>query len=911
MPRQTHHQRHSFPQAHHLSKSKLTSKSKSAVKTVKQANLTSPSSSVSTFHQDQETPHHRPKKNVKSNPSFRRGSLPAALMGLNQKSKKSIQQQPSATSHQNSSQNLKSLPKTEDTTRKRANTNPDLASTQKVIKKLKTDNLKLSQNLAKAIKKSKSDFDIKLNQDQDQNQKQDQNKPQEPIKSQPSKKSSAEPDNQISTKSVVSCRNGFCEKCLLHRYGEELPKLRLQLKTSNSWNCPVCKDDCNCSYCRRKKGLEPTGRLTKIANEGGYASVRQLLLADPHAQGPEMIALTNRLKDASKSTQTNELSPKTKTANSHKSTFKSANPHTTVPKISPKNSLEKNNANKKNPKEQKELEVKKQKDQTAKKSQTVKPQPSDNQSPALDKGPLPKSADTSQNTSQPIQKPPFRKGPHFAPPPKPLHCLPTGHLTSEQIRLRINIREFICRFRNLLPGLGGTEQPNSKTEAQRAAKVLDSMDDVVNFWIDDEGGMRAIVNALAKLIDGDDDKDELKKSSVLESVDSSALLDQLKKDSKASTAPNPFLQGSASCWLSARKLLNKEGLGAQVVIDSKSPYIKNKPPEDERVQRLKVPPEEKLAIINGLVDLALRGPTLADDLLQGLEREKQARADIFKERAKLNKKWLETKAQKLALMPSKESLLPTDGATPSSSQLAEESARAQAMTEWEADMGDAEDEHKKELLISQINQYIIGSLDRLRFQSIGQDTRRNSYYILSGTPGRLYPSDQLELAYAWSYNLIMHGSHPHQNKVNKKKSEGSKEALKKKENRIELGKEDEELVSYIETNRELDDRWIRISHPKDIKQLAGWIEYEAKLLDFQQDIKGLKQNNNNKNVAQGPKGLDESNNDTIEQGKLMKNLKSVTGLIEQIQRFGEYLELKINEKEELSTDRRRVSLRKN
>jgi hypothetical protein len=73
-----------------------------------------------------------------------------------------------------------------------------------------------------------------------------------------------------------------------------------------------------------------------------------------------------------------------------------------------------------------------------------------------------------------------------------------------------------------------------------------------------------------------------------------------------------------------------------------------------------------------------------------MEREKQAKADILKERVKLNKQWSETKAKKLSLMPSKKSLLVTSDSgqleKPSKALLERETARVQALVEWEADV---------------------------------------------------------------------------------------------------------------------------------------------------------------------------------------------------------------------------------
>ncbi|GES77674.1 hypothetical protein GLOIN_2v1633941 [Rhizophagus clarus] len=50
------------------------------------------------------------------------------------------------------------------------------------------------------------------------------------------------------------CRVMMDERCLLGRYGQTLQDAR----ESGEWNCPKCRDVCNCSFCRKKKGLSAT-----------------------------------------------------------------------------------------------------------------------------------------------------------------------------------------------------------------------------------------------------------------------------------------------------------------------------------------------------------------------------------------------------------------------------------------------------------------------------------------------------------------------------------------------------------------------------------------------------------------------------------------------------------------------------
>ncbi|CAD1468907.1 unnamed protein product, partial [Heterotrigona itama] len=83
----------------------------------------------------------------------------------------------------------------------------------------------------------------------------------------------------LDTKTV--CRSGecfgirgqFCGPCLKGRYGEDIIAA---LKDPN-WACPPCRGLCNCSICRTKSGLCPTGILAPIVKEEGYSSVMDYL----------------------------------------------------------------------------------------------------------------------------------------------------------------------------------------------------------------------------------------------------------------------------------------------------------------------------------------------------------------------------------------------------------------------------------------------------------------------------------------------------------------------------------------------------------------------------------------------------------------------------------------------------------
>ncbi|XP_035724901.1 cell division cycle-associated protein 7-like [Vespa mandarinia] len=71
----------------------------------------------------------------------------------------------------------------------------------------------------------------------------------------------------------IGIRGQFCGPCLQGRYGESA----VEALQDPNWACPPCRDLCNCSICRTRNGLRPTGILAPVAQEGGYSSVMDYL----------------------------------------------------------------------------------------------------------------------------------------------------------------------------------------------------------------------------------------------------------------------------------------------------------------------------------------------------------------------------------------------------------------------------------------------------------------------------------------------------------------------------------------------------------------------------------------------------------------------------------------------------------
>jgi len=77
------------------------------------------------------------------------------------------------------------------------------------------------------------------------------------------------------------CNMKFCSRCLSNRYSEKVDAVRKK----KQWACPKCRNICNCSSCRKKKGLQATGVLATIAKSAGFGGVSELLERNPNMIG--------------------------------------------------------------------------------------------------------------------------------------------------------------------------------------------------------------------------------------------------------------------------------------------------------------------------------------------------------------------------------------------------------------------------------------------------------------------------------------------------------------------------------------------------------------------------------------------------------------------------------------------------
>jgi len=71
----------------------------------------------------------------------------------------------------------------------------------------------------------------------------------------------------------VGVRGQFCGRCLLLRYGEDAREALM----NPTWSCPPCRNFCNCSICRNRKGKGATGVLITLAQAKGFNNAADYL----------------------------------------------------------------------------------------------------------------------------------------------------------------------------------------------------------------------------------------------------------------------------------------------------------------------------------------------------------------------------------------------------------------------------------------------------------------------------------------------------------------------------------------------------------------------------------------------------------------------------------------------------------
>ncbi|XP_071704333.1 uncharacterized protein [Rutidosis leptorrhynchoides] len=131
------------------------------------------------------------------------------------------------------------------------------------------------------------------------------------------------------------CTLKYCYTCLKNRYGEKAEVV----KSLDGWSCPRCRGLCNCSFCMKKRGHNPTGQLVQTAKANGFSSVTELL----DVKGSENVGHYKNPKDINGSPKKQEDPKEANPVNSSKMVGKenifngktdlNVNPPPSVPKL--------------------------------------------------------------------------------------------------------------------------------------------------------------------------------------------------------------------------------------------------------------------------------------------------------------------------------------------------------------------------------------------------------------------------------------------------------------------------------------------------------------------------------------------------------------------------------------------------
>ncbi|GAA5967569.1 hypothetical protein JCM11641_005699 [Rhodosporidiobolus odoratus] len=582
---------------------------------------------------------------------------------------------------------------------------------------------------------------------------------------------------------LKQCSIAYCSKCLDSRYGEDAAAI-VERGEASTWSCPSCRGLCNCASCRKKKGLESTGSLKKLAKEQGMSNAADLLNVTPSARSAAQKANT-------------KLS----------ATFAANGKMAALPlsKSSPNGTSKRKKAKKeKKPTDgngsDSSLSSLADSDQEDDDESTLS---SDHEAGAKPKKTKKAAAPSaSKSPSAPTEKKERRVNQPRAPPPLasppttyPLASLSytSAHLPcTEAVLARFNLREFLLRFLAFIPSLA----PNAKRPptAQHARTLSALCDEVLWLWSDNdlaaETTQLTLLGGLAELI--------LKEKFTTWTVDKrtreylqdvKSEVEQAKNSFSGKLRDKPWDSAKAALgkdneWVEVGKRWSEEyRKRAGIVVDQKfkkdvkgkgkgeaddggdsdlsslsgdssdegeadqpastlvgdeddeidmlaSDYDEEEEQAKKKARRGKFEREtsadERLALCCGLVDLAIRTELVRNEMAEGTKTATADAVELNKKRYKLKHDLQEDKQRILDAKPVKPSV-----ADASSEQVKE---WKEAVDKVDEDVKDAEIRNTKETWRVQHDLYLATVHHRTRFSSLGTDALSNTYYAFSPPP---------------------------------------------------------------------------------------------------------------------------------------------------------------------------------
>ncbi len=206
---------------------------------------------------------------------------------------------------------------------------------------------------------------------------------------------------------------------------------------------------------------------------------------------------------------------------------------------------------------------------------------------------------------KPKRAPPPPRPPKLYSPPKAYPLAPSADYMppTSSLLARLNMREFLTRFRHLMPSIRG--------DNNRQRQILAATEDVLGFWRNDgEVGQRALLAALLELIEGEEER------VLVQGEDESvAAVKRARKEAHASSFTSHG-EAISRPWETVKKVVEDEGLWKHPE-DSWAIQrgVEDEGSREKRSGRIKVQVDERLRVLEGLMEIAFRTQQVRSNML--------------------------------------------------------------------------------------------------------------------------------------------------------------------------------------------------------------------------------------------------------------------------------------------------------
>ncbi|KAK4048255.1 hypothetical protein OIO90_005874 [Microbotryomycetes sp. JL221] len=621
--------------------------------------------------------------------------------------------------------------------------------------------------------------------------------------------------------SKARCGNSFCARCLWQKYKVDIDTFKTSTESEREWICPQCTGTCSCASCRQKintlrrsgpSALKhvPSPFSVEIASSQASSSRNQPI--DLTADSDSSLSALSDSDDENK-TEATQTKPPTATKKLSK-VSKKANGEAVAAVLSKtsKANIESTSMSRSSSKTGSATAHAGGRSAEGRKRQNVVP-------------------------------------PHVDAPP----CYPFSRYYSTpstiNLKARLHIRCFVLRFLNLMSSLDPRANGSSKTK-----QILNGLsDDPIWFFSQNAAiGHIRVLKGLLELLEGEEQAD------IMDSRHSWSLMELLIQDQVDNAISTTKKDVVNQPWETLKEILETEEIWTE---DWKS-LIQNWEMEREngiimdretRGRTGETSADEKLGLLCGLIELIYGAESVRQEISEGIDRERDQLVRIGKVKATIRKDW--DKARK--------DILSESGPKPKSHK---------QQVEWrkkfpnvEQDLQQAEDDGDHRMLECQHDVFLTHSENILRFGSCGMDVDGREYYILnldrdhSRFPGTKNLREHDDYPLSWT--ILVHGRPFDFDKPKDQQSAAtnlklvnktaeSKLASKKPESKVndkdemEVDDEDEsqqdrearianpQVAEEYKQRAKAKDAWFLVDANEDGDDLADWIEYRSKLLDY-------------------------------------------------------------------------------